>query len=88
MEEIIEVILREGWYNFLWKPVVHFVFSGGVGLLVYSLMRTILSHLSSGDTGSLRLMKGAFSTHQFSLLLALSFSALAHILEDYTLNWF
>ena len=85
MDEIIGVIIREGWYNFLWKPAVHFVSSGFVGLL---LALTMLSHLHSGQQSTPRLMRGAFSIHQFSLLLACSFAVFVHILEDYTLNIF
>jgi len=88
MDEIIGVIIREGWYNFLWKPAAHFVSSGFVGLLVYWLTLTMLSHLHSGQQSTPRLMRGAFSIHQFSLLLACSFAVFVHILEDYTLNWF
>ena len=84
MEGIIEIILEQGWYNFLWKPVAHFVLSGGVGWLVYFWTSTTLRRWHSGP----RLMKGAFSIRSFSLLLALSFAVLAHTLEDYTLNWF
>ena len=63
--------------------VSHFGLSAFVGSLAYLLTWTILSHI----TGLEGLM-GGFPIHHFSLLVALSFSALAHILQDYFLGWF
>jgi len=88
MEEIWRVGLEELWPALIWKPTLHFVSSGCVGLLVYYLTSTMLQRSLSGDTGTHRLMRGAFSICSFSLLLALSFSVWVHIVEDYTLGWF
>lgn len=88
MEEIIRVVLQEGWFNFIWKPAAHFISSGLVGLLVYWLTLTTLSRSSSGTFGSHRLLKGESGMHHFSFYLALLFAVWFHLLEDFTLNWF
>ena len=61
----------------------HFLLSGFVGLLGYWLISTILLR-----TTYFQKQVGVFSTHQFSLLVALCFAVLAHILQDYLLGWF
>ena len=88
MEEIIQFIWKEIGWDLLWKPGLHFVSSGFVGLLVYWLTSTTLSHYYSGDMSIQVFPKVAFGIHRFSLFLALSFAVWFHILEDYTLNWF
>jgi len=72
--EIIDVLRYEA---------LHFLLSGFVGLLGYWLILTILSR-----TTYFKKQVGVFSTHQFSLLAALCFAALAHISQDYLLGWF
>ena len=84
MDELVATVIREGWHNFVWKPVAHFLSSGFVGLLAFYATRIILLRLF----GSRTYMRGAFSTSQFSLLFACCFAVFAHMLEDYTLNWF
>jgi len=59
----------------------HFWLSALVGASAYSLTLTILSHITPGRMGD------SF-THRFSLVVALSCAAAAHILEDYTWNAF
>jgi membrane-bound metal-dependent hydrolase YbcI (DUF457 family) len=54
----------------------HFVLGFVVALLVFWLMQIIFS----GVLGR--------GTYRFSLLVALSCAVVAHILEDYLLNWF
>ena len=78
---------RIGW-DIVWKPALHFVSSGFVGLLVYWLISTIFSRLPYGDIGILSFGTGGFSIHLFSFALALSFSVVVHIGEDYILDWF
>ena len=63
--------------------VCHFGLSCFVGWLAYWLTSTILLHI----TVSPDLMFG-FSIHHCSLLVALSSSVAAHVLQDYLLNWF
>lgn len=83
-----DVILAEGWFNFIWKPLVHFVSSGFVGLQVYWWTLTTLMRLCSTIPFTLRLWKVEFSIHSFSLLLAVSAGIVFHILVDYTFDIF
>jgi len=76
-----------GW-DIVWMPALHFLSSGLVGLLVYWSTRTIFSHYSFGGIGSLHFGMAGSSIHLFSLVLALSFSLVVHIGEDYLLDWF
>ena len=71
----------------VYAPAAHFVLSAIVGWLVYWLTSIMLLR---GSSTTLRELKSRpdFSIHHFSLLLALSSSVFAHILQDYTLNWF
>jgi len=87
MEEIIKFIFEEIGWKLIWKPAAHFALSGGVGLLVYWLTSTTLSHYYSGQK-TLKLLTGVSGMHRFSFLLAVAFAIWFHILEDYTLNWF
>lgn len=84
---VIYKLRKIGW-EIIWKPALHFLSSGSVGLLVYWLTSTIFSHFSYGSIGILHFGTGGGSIHLFSLLLALSFSVVVHIGEDYTLDWF
>lgn len=84
----IKLKLQKIGWDIIWKPLLHFLSSGCAGLLVYWLTSTIFSHLSYGDIGILSFGTGGFSIHLFSLVLALSFSVLVHIGEDYILDWF
>ena len=59
----------------------HFLSSGLVGLLVYWLTLTTLSHINSARTIGLPI-------NILSWLLALSFSVVVHILEDFSINKF
>jgi len=79
--------LRHGCITIVYAPIAHFALSATVGLLVYWLTSTMLSH---GRSTTLRVLASRpdFSIHHFSLLLALSSSVFVHILEDYTLKWF
>lgn len=70
-----------GWA--VYYEVWHFVLSAIVGLLAYLLILTILSRITY-----FKEQVGVFSTHRFSLFLALCFAFSAHILEDYILGWF
>ena len=88
MEEIIRFIIKEVGWELIWKPIAHFVLSGGVGLLVYWLTWTTLSRSSSGDTQTYKLLKGESGIHHYSFLLALLFAAWVHIVEDYILDLF
>lgn len=88
MEEITGLILKEGWWNFIWKPVAHFVLSGGVGLLVYWWTSTTLQRSFSGAIGTQNSPMRGFGIHRFSFYLALAFAVFVHILEDYTINLF
>ena len=84
----IRTKLRKIGWDIIWKPALHFISSGCVGLLVYWLTSTIFSHLSYGNIGNLTFGTGDFSIHLFSLVLALLFSVVVHIGEDYILDWF
>lgn len=66
--------------------VAHFGLSASAGFLGYWLTSTILSRITSWDTGHLPL--SASSTSRLPLLAALSFSVLAHVSEDYWVKWF
>ena len=72
----------EIWY-IIYCEAAHFTLGFCVGLSVYYLTLTILSHI----TGLQGLM-GASFIHRFSFGLALLFSLCAHIVQDYTLNIF
>ena len=85
---MLELIIQEGGYSLLWKPALHFMSSGLVGLLVYWLTSTTLLHGCSGITGFPLSTKDVYGMHRFSFLLALLFAIWFHILQDYTLNWF
>ena len=61
--------------------LLHFLLSGFVGLLVYWLTWTILLHINS-------IKRIGFSTSIICWLLALSFSVVVHILEDFSINKF
>lgn len=78
---------KMGW-DMLWKPSLHFLSSGFVGLLVYWLTLTIFSHYAYGGIMTLYFGMGDSSIHLFSLVLALSSSVVFHIVEDYILDWF
>lgn len=54
----------------------HFLLGFAVALLVFWLTQTIFSGVVERGT------------YRFSLLAALSFAVVAHILEDYLLGWF
>jgi hypothetical protein len=60
----------------------HFGFSAFVGWLAYSLTSTILWRTGLKDFIPRRCMS------LLPLLVSLSFAVLAHVVEDYTLNWF
>lgn len=87
MRSVVKKLKQIGW-DLIWKPALHFLSSGLVGLLVYWLTSTIFSHSSYGGIGILSFGMGGFSIHLFSLVLALSFSVVVHIGEDYILDWF
>ncbi len=82
LEAVNEVMGTIGW-EVLWKPALHFVSSGLLGLLVYWLTSTILTRCYCGylSLGSRRV---GFSIHSFSLSLAVSSSVLLHMLVDFT----
>ena len=84
---IIYKLKKIGW-AMVWKPLLHFLSSGCAGLLVYWLTSTTFLRYAYGDTGTLHFGTGGFSIHLCSLLLALSFSVVVHIGEDYILDWF
>lgn len=84
---IIYKLRKIGW-GLIWKPALHFLSSGSVGLLVYWSTSTIFSRFSYGSIGILHFGMGGVSIHLFSLLLALSLSVVVHIGEDYILDWF
>jgi hypothetical protein len=86
--EIITWFINDAGWKLIWAPAAHFVLSGCVGLLVYWLTSTILSHYLPGGSSIPIFAKVEFGIHRFSLFLALSFAIWLHILEDYTLNWF
>ena len=76
-----------GW-GLIWMSLLHFLSSGLAGLLVYWWISTIFSHLSYGGIGILSFGTGGSSIHLFSLVLAVSFSVVVHIGEDYIFDWF
>jgi len=88
MEEIWQVVqdvgLLEGW----WKAPLHFLLSGSAGLWAYWWMSTTLSRYYFGGISYRKLRKDVYGIHRYSLCLALSFAVYAHVLQDYTLNWF
>jgi len=88
MDEIVKYITEEVGWKLIWMPAAHFALSAGVGLLVYWLTSTTLSHYSSGDMSIQVFPKVAFGIHRFSFCLALAFAIWFHVLEDYTINWF
>lgn len=88
MDEMLGVVMQEGWINFLWKPAAHFLLSGLAGLLAYWWISTTEYRCSYGDTWTPQSLKGDFGIHPYSLYLALSFALWVHVLQDYTLNWF
>ncbi len=67
----------------VWRVVRHFGLSCFAGWLAYWLTSTILSHTTLFQNGV-----GVFSIHHFSLLVALCFAVVVHILEDYYFKWF
>jgi len=79
--------LKGGPLMLVYSPIAHFALSAFVGWSVYWLISTMLSRGSSTTLRELTSRPG-FSIHRFSLLLALSSSVFAHILQDFTLNWF
>ena len=82
------VVELEGELHWLVSaPAAHFALSAFAGYLVYYVTSTILSRGSSTTFRELT-SREDFSTHRFSLLLALSSSVFVHILQDYTLNMF
>ena len=87
MNKAVKKLGSIGW-KLVWAPVAHFISSGLVGLLVYWLTSTILLPYLFGLTGNPPSAMGAFSIHQFSLLLAVSSAVAVHIWEDYTLDIF
>ena len=84
---VIHKLRKIGW-EIIWRSALHFLSSGSVGLLVYWLTLTIFSRFSYGSIRILHFGMGGGSIHLFSLLLALSFSVVVHIGEDYILDWF
>jgi len=68
----------------LWQEAAHFGLGFCSGLLAYSLTRTILSHISKGQTHTL----GESGIRSISLLAGLCFCVFLHVVEDYTLNVF
>ena len=72
----------------LYSPPLHFLLSGCVGLLVYWLTLTIFSHPLSGGIETPTFLIADSVINLYALLLALSFSVLAHCWEDYTLRKF
>lgn len=68
----------------LYCEVMHFVLGFVVALSVYWLTSTIFCGLLILKSGQ----KDAYCIRRCSLLLAVSLSVVAHILQDYTLNWF
>ena len=73
------------WYIIL-CAAGHFILSASVGYLVYWLTSIILLRITSMTDQESFLF--GFSTHQFSLLLALLFSVFVHILQDYVVHIF
>ena len=88
MIELADIVLQKVGAELLWKPALHFVSSGSVGLLVYWWTSTTLSRYSHGDTSIQVFPKVEFGIHRFSLSLALVFAIWIHVFQDYTLNWF
>jgi len=88
MIELADIVLQKVGAELLWKPALHFVSSGSVGLLVYWWTSTTLLRGCSGITGFPRFVGDDSGIHRFSFLLALLFAVWFHILQDYTLNWF
>lgn len=83
MGEAVQGVMGTIGWDVVWKPALHFVSSGLLGLLVYWLTSTILMRCYCGYLilGSRRV---GFSIHSFSLSLAVSSSILLHILVDFT----
>jgi len=69
-------LLGVKWEYIILGQFLHFLLSAFVGLLVFLLTSTILSHIKE-------LTITSSSINQFSFLVSLPFAALAHILEDY-----
>lgn len=88
MNRSIKAKLRKIGWSLIWKPALHFLSSGFVGLLVYWWISTTFSRLPYGGIGILNFGMGGVSIHLYSLVLALSFSVVVHIGEDYILDWF
>jgi hypothetical protein len=77
---------KEIWLMLLgksWMPVVHWVLGFIVGLSVFLLISTMLSKSSYFQS-----KVGVFSTRGFCLLVALCFSVVVHIAEDYIFDVF
>ena len=67
----------------------HFALSAFVGLLVWLLTSTILSHITFPTSNcGIRVHLSAVFIQRFSFCLALSFAVWSHILQDYTLGFF
>ncbi|MGR3295885.1 MAG: hypothetical protein ACUZ8A_06625 [Candidatus Bathyanammoxibius sp.] len=86
MLEIADWVLGIGW-EVIWKPALHFVSSGLLGLLLYWLTLTMLTRYFS-KCFSLRLGKVEFSTHSFSLLLSVCSGILLHLYVDFSFSVF
>ena len=82
-------VINEIGLALIWMPVAHFALSAIVGLLVYWLTLTILSHgRFSIYLKEKQSSNQGFSIHRFSFGLALLFSLCVHILQDYIFNIF
>ncbi len=82
------VVSDRGW-DLVWMPAAHFVLSAMVALLVYWLTSITLSFgLSRVSLKGNYHIPGDSFIHRFSLVVGLSFSVVAHILEDYIYNIF
>jgi len=68
----------------LYCIMMHFGLGFSVGASAFWLTSTIFPGLSIRKSGQ----QDASGIRLCSLLLALSLSVVAHILQDYTLNWF
>lgn len=82
-----DVILYDVGWAIIWMPAAHFALGFSVGSLLYWLTLTILRRgFSTTSMGGTCMDDSAI--YRYSLLLAVLFSVLLHILEDYTLNVF
>lgn len=69
-------LLGVKWKYLIIGQSLHFLLSAFVGLSVFLLTSTILSHSKEVQITS-------YSINLYSFLVSLPFAALAHILEDY-----